>query len=130
MTDWSEYIGIPYKFGGSDRNGVDCWGLVRLVYRERYGRELPAFEHNGLTEEECGLLVDHSKPLMNARRLDWPRLGDLVVMKIYGHPCHVGIVVGGPGERNLLHTLKGHDSVIDRYDGPTWQCRLDGFYRV
>lgn len=129
--DLSEYIGIPYLFGGSSRDGADCWGLVRLIYRERYGKELPAFDHDGLTEEECGLMVDHGKPLVNAARVGGvPIMGDLAVLKIHGAPCHIGIVIGRPGERNLLHTLKGHDSAIDRYDGPRWHGRLEGFYRV
>jgi murein DD-endopeptidase / murein LD-carboxypeptidase len=128
--DWSQYVGIPYKFGGSSREGADCWGLVRLVLKEVYGKELPAFEHNGLTEEECGLLVDHAKPLVSAVQVAEPEVGDVAVLKIHGAPCHIGVVIGAEGERNLLHTLKGHDSAIDRYDGPVWRYRLDGFYRV
>lgn len=39
----AEYIGKPWLPGGRDLSGLDCWGLVYHIYRERFGIELPAF---------------------------------------------------------------------------------------
>src|SRR5512134_1374594 len=37
------YVGIPYLDHGAARSGCDCWGLVRLIYRERTRIELPSY---------------------------------------------------------------------------------------
>ncbi|MBS7565268.1 C40 family peptidase [Mucilaginibacter sp. Bleaf8] len=35
------WYGTPYKFGGQNRDGVDCSGLVQLLEQEVYGVSLP-----------------------------------------------------------------------------------------
>lgn len=43
MIDASRYVGIRYKRRCCGWGGVDCWGLVRLFYREELGMELPVY---------------------------------------------------------------------------------------
>lgn len=35
------WLGVPYRYGGQNRKGIDCSALVGSVYREAYGMTLP-----------------------------------------------------------------------------------------
>ncbi len=36
-----QWIGVPYKFGGLDKDGVDCSGLAVLLEQQVYGISIP-----------------------------------------------------------------------------------------
>lgn len=36
-----QWMGVPYKFGGQDKEGVDCSGLAQLLEQEVYGINIP-----------------------------------------------------------------------------------------
>lgn len=35
-----EWMGVPYKYGGKDKNGIDCSGFTSLLYREVYNKNV------------------------------------------------------------------------------------------
>jgi cell wall-associated NlpC family hydrolase len=128
VKEWiGEYIGLPFLERGRTREGLDCWGLVRLVLEERYGKTLPLFDgyenHHDL--DALDAIVSTSKPLINAQQIEAPRDGDLALMFVHNHPCHVGILVD---ERTVLHIERFSDSVIQRLSDLRY--RVEGFYRV
>jgi len=128
MVPWiNDYIGIPYKIGGRDRSGCDCWGLACLILRERYGNDIDRYIYSDV--EDGYEIIKREKKYYE--KIDGePIPGDLVLFKMMGKYFHIGVVVGEPDERNMLHTLINHDSALDRYNGPKWASRIEGVYRV
>lgn len=35
------WLGVPYKYGGLDKKGVDCSGLTCAIYKSVYGKIIP-----------------------------------------------------------------------------------------
>lgn len=53
MRHWSaSLIGLPYKPKGRDRDGVDCWGLVRLGFDKGAAIAVPSYDQDYLSPDE------------------------------------------------------------------------------
>lgn len=127
------FIGIPFVDGGRDRSGCDCWGLVRLVYRDVAGIDLPSYGEIGASE-----LLAVARAIGGAteqgpwRRVDdAPRRSlDVVVMRHLGHarrtPVHVGVMASA---EHLLHTVHAADSHRVPLSHPSVSSRILGIYR-
>lgn len=127
----ADYVGIPFKLHGETREGLDCWGLVRLWYREQYGIDLPAFgdqygrEINAAERAHLAALIRGESAEWKPIRAGHEARGHVVLCRIMGDESHLGIVV----ERGrMLHARPGTDSCVEAYTGPTWARRLAGFY--
>ena len=122
---YNKYVGIPYKFGGADFTGADCWGLACLVHDMEFGNKLNRYQTTEETPAELAGLI--TSKAQDAQAVDQHRVGDIIVITIAGQPCHVGIVIGGG---LMLHSLKGHDSAVESYRAKKWATRIEGVYRV
>ncbi|MCJ0702436.1 C40 family peptidase [Frigoribacterium faeni] len=79
-----KYLGVPYVFGGEDRSGMDCSGLVQTVFKE-LGVAMPrVVPDQARMGAEVGSLAD-------------ARPGDLLVAKGEGH------IVIYVGDGKVLH---------------------------
>jgi cell wall-associated NlpC family hydrolase len=131
LPDWvADYVGIPYRTLGRGRGGADCWGLVRLVYADRLGIALPAYDGRGFSGRTS--VADVASLVAGAREA-WREMPeaqaapiDLVLLRVHGQPVHVGVLVA-PGI--MLHSLAGHDSAVERLDNLVWSRRVIGYGR-
>lgn len=126
MADFNQYVGLPYKTKGRDRDGVDCWGLVRLVYFEQFAIELPSFDDLYQSGEDPRISEAISREREGWISTDLAAPGDVVVLRIGGGLQHVGVIVA-PGE--FLHVRGGSTATIERLGSSIWKNRVEGFYR-
>lgn len=131
-TDWIVgYIGIPYLPGGRTRAGLDCWGLVVLVARERFGLELPGFDTSVWATRAdspaiAAVAEEEAKRWLPVEPVEDALAGDVLLMRNGRYATHAGICVA-PGR--MLHVEKGIDSAVDTFLGARHRPRLVGVYR-
>lgn len=110
-------IGIHYKRGGtSPQNGLDCSGLVRYVFREANGTELP---RTSAEMSKLGEQVDKSQL----------QPGDLVFFNTLKRTfSHVGIYLG---DNKFIHAPSSGGTVrIESMDLAYWKARFNGARRI
>lgn len=124
---WANYVGIPFADHGSSAEGVDCWGLVRMVLAAEKGWQLPSYGEGYTTASNQPAVTEC---IVNGLAQGWERVsepveGALVVFRIAGLPRHVGLVVAAD---RFLHAPSGESSCIERLSSLCWQKRIEGFY--
>jgi len=118
----NEYIGIPFS-------KMDCWQLVCHYYKAEFKIMLPAHEKKYKSPSDRKAIEKlYEKEIAEKTWLSVkdPQYPDIAVFKINGSLWHCGIIVG---KNKMLHTQRGCDSVIERYNNARWENRLYGFYR-
>ena len=90
ITVAGTYEHTPYRYGGANRNGMDCSGLVTVSFREALGISVPR------SAESLYAWAEHIPA-------DAVQPGDLVFFKTTGNGTisHVGIFVGN---RRFIHS--------------------------
>jgi len=107
MRHWAApYIHRPWQLGAEGPAAYDCWGLVRAVQREHFGRELPPLDA-GLQAITAGW-----QPGVSPGRGDG---GDIVEMRSARGP-HVGVLIVADGRDGVLHAV-GHRDADGRDHG-------------
>jgi cell wall-associated NlpC family hydrolase len=113
-----QYLGVPYKWGGTTRQGMDCSGFARAVFRETYGVELPR------TAEQMYAL---GQPLDDRAEL---QPGDLVFFRNTDEGpgvSHVGVYLD---DGRFAHTSRTSGSAIASLETPYFRQRYAGARRI
>jgi cell wall-associated NlpC family hydrolase len=74
------YLGVPYRFGGTSRQGIDCSGLVLVSYRDGAGIKLP---HLATAQAARGRKIPREQA----------QPGDLAAYGAPGNYPHIGLII-------------------------------------
>lgn len=122
MRDYSEYIGIPFKYGGRTRKQLDCYGLVMLLYKELHGIEVP----DVISPEQLQTIAS----LVEVEKQKWTpceiQEGAVLIFNIKGYGAHVGYVIG---PNKMIHTWEATSGVTIEPISHSWQHRILGCYK-
>lgn len=114
-----QYVGVPYRVGGTDRRGMDCSGFTQRVYQEAVGIALP---------RTADAQAQQGRPVQGQ-----PKPGDLVFFReAKGKKVsHVGIVSEVRGEEvRFLHASTSKGVREDSLKDPYWKARYAGARRL
>ncbi len=112
-----DMLGIHYKYGGDNpENGLDCSGLVRYVFKDAWGVNVPRTS------------VELSR---SGEKIDTQDLqpGDLVFYNTLRRSfSHVGIYLG---DNKFIHSPRAGGKVrIESMDMAYWKARFNGARRI
>ncbi|MBR6291291.1 MAG: C40 family peptidase [Bacteroidales bacterium] len=107
----NSWLGVPYKYGGTDRNGIDCSAFVGTIFRQVYNVNLHRTANDMLKDVK----------LITRAQL---REGDLVFFtNSNGKVSHVGIYLK---DGLFAHSSTSNGVSVSRLDDTYWTKH---FYR-
>lgn len=103
-----DQVGVPYRYGGADRRGFDCSGLVHFAYG-KVGLSMP---------RTTGELWKRLSPVQPAAL----QQGDILFFDIEGKVSHVGLYLG---DGRFVHApSSGRSVTVARLDWPFYRQAL------
>lgn len=132
MPKWSnDYIKIPFVEKGRDIKGCDCWGLVRLIYKDHLDVTLPSLHGYDDTTDYLSMtnIIDRQTNSMEWQEIELGKEKpfDVLVFRVMNHPVHVGVVVDNGW---MIHCERGQNTLHSDYmNDRNWSKRLEGIYR-
>jgi cell wall-associated NlpC family hydrolase len=123
------YVGLPYRSLGRSRDGLDCWGLVRLVWADLFGVTVEGFEGgyaDAADRARLDGLIRGELPFHPVVGAGAERPLDVVFFRQAGCVSHCGVICGAG---LMLHAHGPAGVVVESYQMGVWGRRLFGIYR-
>lgn len=105
VAQHADWRGVPHRWGGRSKSGVDCSALVQLTYQQHFSLQLPR-----TTQEQSSVGTAVSKQQLQA--------GDLVFFKTGRNQRHVGMMLDG---KRFLHASYSKGVIISELSNPYWR---------
>jgi len=121
----SRYLGIPFKHQGRTLDGLDCWGLIKLVYAD-LGFDLwdPVQDYDERWYSSNNHFIEnYHREWMQVQE---PKFLDGILFHDgFGRINHAGLFLSGG---RFIHCCKA-GVVIGKLSDPVWKDKFVGFYR-
>jgi len=125
-------MNTPFVDKGRDYDGVDCWGVAYLAYRDVFGVQLPHYLDEYDDAGSCRATRGQIEDAVMAHRRKWekvevPQAMDVVLFCLGGQPIHVGVMID---KNNFIHCEKKIGVVVEGVNRARWALRREGYYRL
>lgn len=124
-SPWNKYVGIPYVHKGRSTSGLDCYGLILLVYREEFGIMLCDYLYDDPAKSSPKSVMDEGMSNAVWSPVPHEQLGDVAVYSLMGNPFHTTMILP---RGYMLHCMCQSGVVIERTSS-SWTSRRLGVFR-
>ncbi len=106
MSEFAQWRGTDYRWGGDSRNGIDCSAFTRRIIASVIHRRLP---RTAQEQSRMGQKVSQ-------REL---KVGDLVFFKMEPNVHHVGVYIGND---SFIHASSSQGVTMSHLSNQYWQA--------
>ena len=114
------------KYIGKNYEEYNCFDLVKEFYKDHFDIDLSNYweqEHTPDKKTVQTLIASNKGDFNDVSRVPIA-FGDIVVVKLYGMECHVGVCVGNG---MFLHSIRGVGSCMETLK--KYERMIAGYYR-
>jgi cell wall-associated NlpC family hydrolase len=108
LSQYDEWKGVKYEYGGMSRDGIDCSGFVYVTFLSKFGIKLP---RNSIIQAKVG--TDISVSLLQP--------GDILFFKTGFKTYHIGIYIENT---EFMHVSESHGVTKSSFSDPYWHKRF------
>ncbi len=106
------FVGVPYRLGGTTREGMDCSGFTQRLYRDVLGLAIPRHSRDQFNVGRAAARLPgegraEARPTLRAE-------GQLAFIKDGPSPLHVGVLLrNARGEWSVVHASSSRGLVVE-----------------